>query len=327
MKKVLVTGGTGFIGSNLSLKLLCEGYDVRILRRPTSNLLAIDGIDVEHFIGDILDTDSLRKAMKGRDTVFHTAATVSFWSKKRDSIYEVNVQGTRNVANVALELGVERLVHTSSVAALGYKTDGSLTDETTEYNWAQLNIPYKHAKYAAEQEILKAIEKGLPAVIVNPSVVMGPRDLHFHGGQIIRDVKRGLAPLYLDSWINIVYVGDVVFGHLQAAKKGRIGERYILAGENLKTKDAFARTARIVGGLPPMIRVPFLFAKGAARACDWFAALTNTKPLITPELILAAEHETPYSVEKAVRELDYRITPFEVAVREAYEWYLEKGMI
>lgn len=327
MKNILITGGTGFIGSNLAHRLLCEGYNVRILRRKDSNLLAIDGIDVEHAIGDIRDKESVRKAMRGCDTVFHTAATVSFWNKKRDLMYEVNVLGTRNVAEIALEIGVERFLYTSSVAALGYRNDGKPIDETTEFNWHPLNIPYKNSKYEAEQEVLKAVKRGLPAVILNPTVVIGARDLYFHGGQLIRDVKRNLAPLYLDSWINVVYVGDVVFGHIQAAKKGQIGERYILAGENLKTKDAFARTAKIVGGLPPMIRVPFLFAKVAARASVLISAVTKRKPLITPELIAAAKYEYCYTAEKAIRELDYRITPFEVAVREAYEWYLEKGLI
>ncbi len=327
MKNILVTGGTGFIGSNLSLKLLTEGYNVKILRRGDSKLLALNGIDVEHSIGDVRDKKSVKSAMRGCDTVFHTAATVSFWRKKRDLIYEVNVLGTRNVAEAALEAGIERLVYTSSVAAFGYRTDGKPTDETTEFNWGPLNIPYKNSKYEAEREILNAVAKGLPAVIVNPTVVLGARDLNLHGGQLIRDVKRGLAPLYLDSWINVVYVGDVVFGHIQAAKRGRVGERYILSGENLKTKEAFERTANIVGGLRPRIRVPFAFAKVAAWGCDVVAAVTNLKPLLTPELISAAQYENSYTAEKAVRELDYRVTPFEVAVREAYEWYLEKGMI
>jgi dihydroflavonol-4-reductase len=327
MKNILVTGGTGFIGSNLTLKLLSEGYNVRILRRQDSNLRAINGIDVEHRIGDIRDKESIRKAIQGCDTVFHTAATVSFWRKNRDVIYEVNVVGTRNVAEAALELGVERFVYTSSVATLGYREDGIPTDETTEFNWGSHDIPYKNTKHQAEIEVLKAVKAGLPAVVVNPSVVVGARDAHFHGGQLIRDVKRGLAPLYLDSWINVVYVGDVVFGHIQAAKKGRLGEKYILSGENIKTKEAFERTANIVGGLRPMIRVPFIFARVAARACDLLSMMTNLRPLITPELIDAAEHENPYSAEKAIRELDYRITPFEVAVKEAYDWYLENGMI
>jgi dihydroflavonol-4-reductase len=327
MKNILVTGGTGFIGSNLTLKLLSEGYNVRILRRQDSNLRAINGIDVEHRIGDIRDKESIRTAMQGCDTVFHTAATVSFWRKNRDTIYEVNVVGTRNVAEVALELDVERFVYTSSVATLGYRDDGIPTDETTEFNWGSHDIPYKNSKHQAEIEVLNAVKAGLPAVIVNPSVVVGARDAHFHGGQLIRDVKRGLAPLYLDSWINVVYVGDVVFGHIQAAKKGRLGEKYILSGENIKTKEAFERTANIVGGLRPMIRVPFVFARVAARTCDLLSMVTNTRPLITPELIDAAEHENPYSAEKAIKELDYRITPFEVAVKEAYDWYVENGMI
>jgi dihydroflavonol-4-reductase len=327
MKNILVTGGTGFIGSNLALKLVSEGYNVRILRRETSNLLALDGIDVEHHIGDIRSKDSVKKAMRGCDTVFHTAATVSFWRKKKDLIYEVNVLGTRNVAEAALELGIERMVYTSSVAAVGYRNDGQPSDETTEFNWGPLDIPYKNSKYQAELEVRRAVEKGLSAVMVNPTVVMGARDVHLHGGQLIRDVKRGLAPLYLDSWINVVYVGDVVYGHIQAAKKGRVGERYILSGENLKTQEAFKRIANIVGGLSPMVRVPFLFAQATARVCDLFSSLTNLRPLITPELITAAKYENPYTAEKAIKELDYRITPFEVAVREAYEWYVANKMI
>jgi dihydroflavonol-4-reductase len=327
MKNILVTGGTGFIGSNLSQKLLADGYNVRILRRQDSDLSAINGIDVEHRIADVRDKDAVRSAIRGCDTVFHTAATVSFWRKKRDLMYDVNVLGTRNVAEAALETGVERFVYTSSVATFGYRKDGLPTDETTEFNWAPLNIPYKNSKYQAEGEVLKAMEKGLSAVIVNPTVVVGARDIHFHGGQMIRDVKRGLAPLYLDSWINVVYVGDVVFGHIQAAKKGRLGEKYILSGENLKTKEAFERTANIVGGLRPKIRVPFVFARATARVCDLVSAVTNLKPLITPELIDAAEYENPYSADKAIRELDYRITPFEVAVKEAYDWYVASGLI
>jgi dihydroflavonol-4-reductase len=327
MKNILVTGGTGFIGSNLALKLLTEGYNVRILRRYDSNLTGINGIDVEHRIGDVRDKDSVKKAMEGCDTVFHTAATVSFWRKMRNLMYDVNVLGTRNVTEAALELGVQHFVYTSSVATLGYRKDGCPTDETTEFNWAPLNIPYKNSKYQAEREVLNAVDRGLNAVIVNPSVVVGARDIHFHGGQMIRDVKRGLAPLYLDSWINVVYVGDVVFGHIQAAKKGRVGEKYILSGENIKTKEAFERTANIVGGLRPKIRVPFLFARVAARVCDLVSAVTNLKPLITPELIDAAQYENPYSAEKAIRELDYHITPFEVAVKEAYDWYVANGMI
>ncbi len=327
MKNILVTGGTGFIGSGLALKLREENYNVRILRRQDSDLSAIKGIDLEHRIGDIRDKESLKKAMGGCDTVFHTAAIVSFWRKNRDVIYEVNVLGTRNVVETSLELGIERLVHTSSVASLGYRNDGMPVDETTEFNWWPFNIPYKISKYQAEQEVLSAVAKGLPAVIVNPTVVVGARDIHFHGGQIIREVKRGLTLFYLDAWINVVYVGDVIFGHIQAAERGRPGERYILAGENLTAKEAFKRTAEIVGGRAPTIRVPFFLAKAAARSFEAVAAVSNARPVITPELILAAEYSNPYSAEKATTELGYRVTPLEVAIREAYEWYLEKGMI
>ena len=327
MKNILVTGGTGFIGSNLAIKLLEEGHSVRILRRQDSSLAALNGIDVEYRVGDVRDKSSLRRAFRGCETIFHTAALVSFWRKHHYTMHEINVIGTRNVVDVALEMGTERLVHTSSVAAIGYRTDGKPTDESTEFNWRPLDIPYKNTKHEAELEILKGVEKGLDAVIVNPTVVIGARDNHFHGGQLIRDVKRGLAPLYLDASMNLVYVGDVVFGHLQAAKKGRTGERYILSGENVTQREAFQQIAKIVGGLSPKVKVPFFFAKGAARIFDLIAVVTNQKPLITPELIDAAQYENSYTAEKAIRELNYRITPFKVAVREAYQWYVENGML
>jgi dihydroflavonol-4-reductase len=327
MKNILVTGGTGFIGSNLALKLLEENYNVQILRRRDSDLRALEGIDVEHRIGDVLDKESVIRAMKGCDTVFHTAAVVSFWKKEVQKIHDVNVLGTRNATEAALEVGIERFVHTSSVAAIGYRTDGRASDETTEFNWGSLNIPYKNSKMQAELEVLKAVERGLPAVIVNPTVVVGERDIHFHGGRLIRELKRGLTLFYVDTWMNIVYVGDVVLGHLLAAAKGEVGERYLLGGENLTAKEVFERAAKVVGGRAPRIRVPMFAAKLVARAAESLATLRDVPPIITPQIIVSAQYSNPYSSEKAIRELGYRITPVEVAIQKAYEWYVEKGMI
>ncbi|HZY10139.1 MAG TPA: NAD-dependent epimerase/dehydratase family protein, partial [Bacteroidota bacterium] len=222
MKNILVTGATGFIGSNLIIRLLELGHNVRAFHRSNSNSLTLKSIDVEHYIGDTRDRDSLRNAMRGCDTVFHTAAVVSFWRKKYPELYSTNVDGTKNIVEVCLETGVEKLIHTSSIAALGFRTDGQLIDENTVYNWGT-KIGYKYSKHLAELEVFKGIEKGLNAVIVNPSVVVGPRDIYIHGGQIIRDIKRRTIPVYIEGGMNIVNVCDVVAGHIAAAKLGRTG--------------------------------------------------------------------------------------------------------
>jgi dihydroflavonol-4-reductase len=326
VKTILVTGATGCIGSNLIIELLDAGYTVRAFHRQQSNLLTLNNVDVEHFIGDIRDSDSLKKAVRGCDTVFHTAAIVSFWKKKREEQLEINVQGTRNVVDACRECGVEKLVHTSSVAALGYRNDGKLIDETTRFNWDE-RITYKYSKHLAELEVLRGVELGLHAVIVNPTVVIGPRDQYIHGGQIIRDVKRGRVPAYVKGGMNIVSVHDVVHGHIAAAEMGKNGERYILGGINLTHRDVFSLTAKIVGGTPPKIQAPVWFVKSVATACDLFGTITNREPWITSQLISGVGKNNWYSSEKARKELNYTPTIIDQAIREAYEWYVREEMM
>ncbi|MCI0706464.1 MAG: SDR family NAD(P)-dependent oxidoreductase [Ignavibacteriae bacterium] len=210
MRNVLITGGTGFLGSNIAHALLNEGCHVRILRRPSSDLRAIDSADIEHCIGDVRDLDSIRRALKGCDTVFHTAALISYWRKERETMMDVNVRGTRNIVEASIEAGVERFVHTSSIAAIGFRTDGQPADETNTFNWDKYDVGYRISKHRAEMEIRDGVRRGLPAVMVNPSVIIGPRDIHFHGGQVLRDIARKRIFYYTEGLMNIVYVDDVV---------------------------------------------------------------------------------------------------------------------
>lgn len=326
MKTILVTGATGCVGSNLTVELLKRGYTVRAFHRATSSALALKGVEVEHVTGDVRDRSSLRKAMLGCDTVFHTAAIVSFWKRKRDEQMDINVNGTRNVVESCLGLGVEKLVHTSSVAAIGFRTDGLLIDESTEYNWGT-NIGYKYSKHLAELEILDGVGQGLHATLVNPTVVIGPRDAYIHGGQIVRDIKRGRIPAYVEGGMNIVSVHDVVAGHIGAAMRGRPGERYILGGVNLTHKEIFALAAKVLGGRTPVVKAPVWAVKSIARTFDLIGALTNVQPWITSELVAGVGMANWYSIEKSQRELDYQPTSVEDAMREAYEWYVENGMM
>ena len=326
MKTVLVTGATGCIGSNLTVELLKRGYTVRAFHRASSSGLALKGVEVEHVTGDVRDRGSLRKAMLGCDTVFHTAAIVSFWKRKRSEQMEINVNGTRNVAELCLELGIEKLVHTSSVAALGYRADGHLIDESTVFNWGT-GIGYKYSKHLAELEVLNGVRQGLYATLVNPTVVIGPRDVYIHGGQIVRDIKRGRIPAYVEGGTNVVSVHDVVAGHIAAATRGRPGERYILGGLNLTHKEIFALAARVLGGRTPVLKVPVWAVKSVARTFDFIGALTNIQPWITSELVAGVGIAHWYSIEKSKRELGYQPTSVDDAMREAYEWYVKNGMM
>ena len=327
MRNVLVTGGTGFIGSNLAIALVKRGCCVRILRRPNSDLRAIGNAEVEHVVGDVRDPHSLRRAVQGCDTVFHTAALISHWRKERPLMYETNILGTRNVANACLEAGVERFVYTSSVAAVGYEPDGRPADEHTRFNWHPFDIGYRISKYEAEQEVLRAVKLGLPAVIVNPSVVIGPRDIRFRGGRIILDIYKKRIFYYTDGGINIVYIDDIVRGHLEAAEKGRIGERYILCGENLSYKEIFTTTARIVNGIVPLFKLPTLGVKVVAAAAETGARLMNQRPWVSSELVAGMEIQNRFSCRKAERELSYSITPFKEAVEKTYSWYRENNLL
>ncbi|MEX0602038.1 MAG: NAD-dependent epimerase/dehydratase family protein, partial [Bacteroidota bacterium] len=285
MRTVLVTGGTGFIGSNLAIALRDRGCAVRILRREGSNLRALGSADVEHSIGDVRDPDALRRAVKGCDTVFHTAALVSYWPRQREEMFAVNIRGTANLVASCLESGVSRFVHTSSIAAIGFTANGSPADETTPFNWDRYNVGYRISKRQAEEEVLKGVKLGLPAVIVNPSVVMGPRDIHFHGGQIVRDVARKRIFYYVKGGINVVDVGDVVVGHIRAAEQGRIGERYILSGHNLTHREMISVVHSVVGGIPPLFPLPRWFSRTLAAGAETIGNMTGTKPWITRELI------------------------------------------
>ncbi len=216
MARILVTGATGCIGSNLAARLLADGHEVRILRRPTSDLRAVADLPVEHSMGDVRDPDSLIRAMEGCDIVYHAAAFVTHAAKDRDEQYQINVIGTRNVVTACRTAGVRRLVHVSSIAAIGFGRPGEPANEETPFTWTG-RPGYKTSKYYSELEVAKGIEQGIDAVVVNPSVVVGERDIHFRGGQLIRDARRGLLLFYVDGGMNVVYVGDVVDGMIRAA--------------------------------------------------------------------------------------------------------------
>lgn len=326
MDRILITGGTGCIGSNLAARLVADGHCVRIFHRTSSSLRAIRGLNVEHSTGDLLDPASILRAMQGCNTVYHAAALVTHAARRRQEVHEINVTGTRNVVEACLASGVRRLVHVSSVAAVGYPPDAELATEKTPFNWHG-RPGYKLSKHLSETEIAAGIEKGLDAVMVNPSVVVGERDIHFRGGQLLRDAKRGLLLFYIDGGMNIVYVGDVVNGMILAAAKGRKGERYILSGENLTHREIFTRTAGLVGGRAPIGRLPLPVLRQSTRVIEAFCNLLGVDPWVTSDLVDNAGKFNWFSCEKAKRELSYTVTSFDETILAAYRWYRENGFL
>jgi dihydroflavonol-4-reductase len=326
MQSVLVTGATGCVGSNLAIALHQAGFRVRILRRPSSRVEVLDNIPREEFTGDILDEALLRRAVQGCGTVYHTAAVVTFSRANREEQQRVNVRGTRTIVDACLAEGVTTLVHTSSVAAIGYPMPGVLADETLVVDRGTAQ-GYKLSKVLAEDEVSNGVARGLRAVIVNPSVIIGERDTRFHAGQLIRDIKRGLIPFYVDGGMNIVYVGDVVRGMMQAATKGRTGERYILAGENLTHREIFSRAAKLVGGRRPLARLPLGPVRVAGKVIERASRLMGVTPLLTADMAMLAGRKIWFSTAKAERELGFTKTPFDEAILAAYRWYKEHGLM
>jgi dihydroflavonol-4-reductase len=325
--QALVTGATGFVGSNLAAALGARGDQVRAMRRNTSQLHALEGVPVEYVVGDILDPDSLTMAMQGCEVVFHVAAAAQYWRSGKETVYRVNVDGTRNVMQAALATGVERVVHTSSLAALGYPARGKLADESQAFPRELSWWPYGHSKYLAELEVRKAVEQGLPAVIVNPTIVIGPRDLNFISGSLVRASVKGQLRVVPPGGSNVVHVDDVVAGQLAAAERGRVGERYILGGENLSHWEIAMVMASVTGGSRPWLILPHWSLAPLACLVDAFNALSRRPPLVAGEQIRLGGETFYVDSSKAVRELGLPQTPFRRAASDAYAWYREHGLL
>ena len=328
--KVLVTGATGFIGGNLARRLVAQGHQVKALVRPGSNTLTIgsigDSTGVETVPGDILDADSVDRGLHGCQWLFHCAASYTFWSKNPGDIYRTNVEGTAIVLDAAARAGVERVVFTSTVGTIGLPAAG-LGNECTELPAAQLVGNYKKSKYQAEQIALEKARQGLPLVVVNPTATVGPWDVKpTPTGRIVLDYIRGRMPAYVDTGLNLVDVADVAEGHILAAEKGKVGQRYVLGNRNLTLKAIFGLLEGITGRKAPRTRIPRWLALGAG----YFDQLVEgqflgREPRIPLEGLRAAKKPMYVSSEKAIYELGLPQTPVEQALAEAVAWFENHG--
>ena len=323
----LVTGATGCVGANVVAALLARGYDVRAMRRATSPLDALDGLEPELVVADVLDPASLVVAMRGCALVFHVAAVSDYWRTPAERIYRVNVAGTRYVLAAALETGVERLVYTSSIGALGVPPPGHLLDESAAFNLPPRRFSYGHSKHLAEQAVQKAVARGLDAIIVNPTGVIGARDVHFIGGSILREVQRGLSWFAPPGGLNWVDAETVGLGHVLAAERGRTGERYILGGENVSHRAAMEIVAEVVGGRSPLLTLPRPLMSAVALLTDGFNTVWPGAPLFSGEQVRLSGAEIYCDWSKARQELELPGTPFRTGVERAYAWYQAHGYL
>ncbi len=324
----LVTGATGFVGSAVARVLLAEGFSLRLLARPTANRANIEGLAAEIVTGDLTDAASLENAVEGCRYVFHVAADYRIWVPNPAAMMRANVAGTESLMRAAMRAGVEKIVYCSSVAALGLTKDGSPADENTLVAPEAIVGPYKQSKYQAEQAVLAMVREGLPAVIVNPSTPIGPRDIKpTPTGRMIADAASGRMPAYLDTGLNIVHVDDVAAGHLLALRHGRIGERYILGGEDFLLKTLLGLVAELSGRRNKAVRLVEPMLWPVALVSEAFARAGGAEPLVTRDHLRMARKKMFFSSQKARSELGYAPRPAREAVRDAIAWFRAHAMV
>ena len=326
--KYLVTGATGFVGAAIVRGLLARGQSVRVLARPNSDRRNIASLEVEVVEGRLEDEASLRKAVAGCTRLIHTAADYRIWVPDPGAMIRANVDGTRTLMRAALAEGVERVVYTSSVATLGH-LEGGAADEDTPSALADMVGPYKRSKFLAEAEVRRmAAEEALPVVIVNPSTPVGPGDVKpTPTGRMIVEAASGRMPAYVDTGLNIVHVEDVAEGHLLAMDKGRLGERYILGGDNLSLAAILIEIARITGRRPPVMKLPRLPLFPLAMAAELWARVAGGEPFVTVDGLRMARWHMFFSSAKAERELGYRHRPAHDALAAAVQWFRDTGEV
>ena len=320
----LVTGATGFLGSAITRALLERGEAVRVLVRRESDRRNIDGLDVELAEGNLNDPQSLRNAVKGCRALYHAAADYRLWVKDPRELYATNVSGTRALLRSASEAGLERIVYTSSVATLGREPSGRPADERTPVTIDDMTGHYKRSKFLAEEDVNRLIrDEEIPVVIVNPSTIIGPRDIRpTPTGRMVEEAARGKIPAFVDTGLNVVHVDDVAAGHVQAYEQGKIGERYVLGGDDMMLREILAEIASLVGRRPPRIRLPRAAVLPVAYVAEFAARIRGSavEPLVTVDGIKMSKTFMFFSSEKAKKAIGYSSRPGREALADAVEW-------
>jgi dihydroflavonol-4-reductase len=326
---VFVTGASGFVGSAVARRLQQKGFRLRLAVRASSRRDNLEGLDAEVVVADIKDRAALEKAMAGCRYLFHVAADYRLWAKDPEEIVRNNRDGTLAPMQAALAAGVERVVYTSSVATLKARTDGVPVDETCRHSEQTAIGAYKRSKVVAERVVEKMVaEEGLPAVLVSPSTPIGPRDIKpTPTGRIIVEAATGKIPAFVDTGLNLVHVDDVAEGHILALEKGRIGETYILGGEDVSLRQMLAVIAELAGRKAPTINLPRAPLYPIAWIAEAIARVTGNEPFVTADALTMAKYHMFFSSAKATRELGYTARPYREALADAFAWFKAAGYL
>lgn len=322
---VLVTGASGFVGSAIATVFRQRGFRVRVLIRASSPRTNIDPAD-EVAVGDLLDRASVAAAVKGARYLVHAAADYRLWAPSFEELIRANVEGTRTIMEEAQRAGVERIVYTSSVATIDLRS-GGIADETRFLPPEAAIGSYKRSKTIAENIVAEMIARdGLPAVIVNPSTPIGPRDVKpTPTGRIIVEAALGRIPAFVDTGLNLVHVDDVAQGHLAALDRGKIGERYILGGQNVQFSEMLAVIANLIGRRPPRVRLPRSAIVPLALAAETVARFTGREPFVTMDALRMSKYRMFFTAAKAERDLGFTARPFTDALTDAIRWFRDAG--
>jgi dihydroflavonol-4-reductase len=327
--KAFVTGATGFVGGHVARVLAGQGAQLRLLVRSGSDLRNIEDLPAERVTGDLRQPESLARAMSGCDTVFHVAADYRLWVRDPDQMYRSNVDGTSGLLEAAAKNHVQRVVYTSSVATMGFTSNGHPADESSPVALENMIGHYKRSKFLAETVAMKAAQSGLPVVIVNPTTPVGERDIKpTPTGRIVVDFLKRKFPAYVDTGLNLVDVIECAKGHIAALERGRVGERYILGGENLTLKQILDKLSAITGLPSPRVRVPYVLALATGVVDELFTGrIRRREPRATIDAVRMGRKKMFVSSAKAERELGWRLVPVENALQRAAEWFRANGYI
>lgn len=323
----LVTGAAGFLGSHVTRQLVARGEEVRVLMRASSTNRAIADLSLEYVTGDLRDAPSLDRAMKGVKRVFHVAADYRLWAKRSRDIYDSNVEGTKNLLEAAKRAGVQQLIYTSTVATLAVDRP-EVPNERTDAKLEEMVGHYKRSKWMAEQEALNAAKSGLPVIVAMPTTPVGPWDWKpTPTGKIIVDFLNGKMPGYVDTGLNFVGVEECAAGHLLVAEKGKVGERYLLGGENLTLKAMLDILAKITGLPSVYLKIPHGLALGVAYVESGFSRLIGREPQIPVEGVKIAQHMMFVDCSRAPKELGFQPGSVTAALERAVRWYEANGYV
>jgi dihydroflavonol-4-reductase len=325
--KIFVTGATGFLGSHVARALSEQGADLRLLLRPTSDLRNLEGLKAETATGDLRNPASIEKAISGCDTVFHVAADYRLWVRDPNEMYRSNVEGTRSILEAARKSGVKSVVHTSSVATVGFSNNGHPADEDSPVALADMIGPYKRSKFMAEQLALEAGRSGMRVVVVNPTTPIGEQDVKpTPTGRIVVDFLKRKFPAYVETGLNLVDATVCAHGHVAALEKGKSGERYILGGENLTLKQILDKLRDITGLPSPRIKLPYFFAYATGVVDEAITGrLLKREPRATVDTVRMGKKKMFASSDKAERELGWKILPVDAALARAVKWFQANG--